>query len=220
MRDKPHLGHVTIGVNLNRTTATVAVAAAAAIIAGCGSTSKPSNGAAGGAAASATNAGSATNGAAASGSAATATGTALAAKANPKLGTILAAGPRHMTAYLFTADASGKPTCSGACASVWPPVPAGSGAAAVSGGLEAAKVGAVKRADGTSQLTYAGHPLYYFAQDGDKGDAYGQGVNGFGAPWYAVTPAGEAAKSKPSSAGASSSAGTETTSSAGKGYAY
>jgi predicted lipoprotein with Yx(FWY)xxD motif len=54
----------------------------------------------------------------------------------------------------------------------------------------AADVGMITRADGTKQVTYKGHPLYYFARDGDKGDAYGQGVVGFGASWYVLAPSG------------------------------
>jgi predicted lipoprotein with Yx(FWY)xxD motif len=200
---------------LNRTSALVALAGASALIAGCGSSGTTTSGA--GTPASATNAGGGPYGAATSGStsASGAGGTALAAKTNSKLGTIVAAGPKHLTVYMFLADTAGKPTCSGACASVWPPVPAGSGSAAVSGGLQASKVGTVTRSDGTKQLTYAGHPLYYFASDSSESDAGGEGVNGFGALWYAVAPSGEAVKG----AGSSSSSSGET-SGGGKGYSY
>jgi predicted lipoprotein with Yx(FWY)xxD motif len=46
------------------------------------------------------------------------------------------------------------------------------------------------RADGSTQVTYAGHPLYLFTSDQKAGDAKGQGINAFGAPWYVVSPAG------------------------------
>ena len=47
------------------------------------------------------------------------------------------------------------------------------------------------RSDGTMQVTYKGHPLYFFAKDGDSGDAYGEGVHGFGADWYVLAPSGK-----------------------------
>ena len=101
--------------------------------------------------------------------------------------TVLAAGPRHLTVYLFEADRGASSACSGACAAVWPPVPA---THVVAGGARSALVGSIVRADGRRQLTYAGHPLYFYARDGDAGDAYGQGISSFGASWYVVTPAG------------------------------
>jgi predicted lipoprotein with Yx(FWY)xxD motif len=51
-------------------------------------------------------------------------------------------------------------------------------------------VGTTKRSDGTSQITYNGHPLYLFEGDHKPGDTNGEGVNAFGANWYAVSPAG------------------------------
>jgi predicted lipoprotein with Yx(FWY)xxD motif len=53
-----------------------------------------------------------------------------------------------------------------------------------------AKLGTITRSDGTVQVTYNGHPLYYYAKDGDAGDAYGQGIKGFGAAWYVLAPSG------------------------------
>ena len=50
--------------------------------------------------------------------------------------------------------------------------------------------GTTKRKDGRLEVTYAGHPLYYFITDTKAGDATGQGVNGFGALWYVVSPSG------------------------------
>jgi predicted lipoprotein with Yx(FWY)xxD motif len=58
----------------------------------------------------------------------------------------------------------------------------------VAGSAMAARLGTITRSDGTRQVTYSGHPLYFFARDGDKSDAYGQGVNGFGASWYVISP--------------------------------
>jgi predicted lipoprotein with Yx(FWY)xxD motif len=100
-------------------------------------------------------------------------------------GTVLA-GEGGKTLYLFEADKNGKPTCTGDCAAAWPPAMA-SGSVTTSGSADKSKVGTVS---GTKQITYAGHPLYYFAKDKDAEDIYGNGVSAFGAEWYALTPSG------------------------------
>jgi hypothetical protein len=51
-------------------------------------------------------------------------------------------------------------------------------------------LGTTKRADGTEQLTYNGHPLYYFSADTGSGTAKGQGVKAFGSGWYVVNAKG------------------------------
>jgi hypothetical protein len=56
--------------------------------------------------------------------------------------------------------------------------------------VSASLLGTTTRADGTTQVTYAGHPLYRFISDQKAGDVTGQGVNPFGAPWYVVSPSG------------------------------
>jgi predicted lipoprotein with Yx(FWY)xxD motif len=104
-----------------------------------------------------------------------------------KLGTILAYGPKRLTVYLFEGDKGGTSTCSGECASVWPPV---SGHPQASGQAVSSHLGTISRADGTTQVTYNGHPLYLYAKDKDDGDTYGQGINAFGASWYVLTPSG------------------------------
>jgi predicted lipoprotein with Yx(FWY)xxD motif len=58
------------------------------------------------------------------------------------------------------------------------------------GAASSADLGTITRSDGTTQVTYKGHPLYFFAKDKDSGDAYGQGVKGFGADWYVLSPSG------------------------------
>ncbi len=64
-------------------------------------------------------------------------------------------------------------------------------ATATAGGAAiTANLGTITRSDGTKQVTYKGHPLYFFAKDKDDGDAYGQGVHGFGADWYVLKPSG------------------------------
>jgi len=121
-----------------------------------------------------------------------------------KDGTILAAGPKHMTVYLFEADKGGKSACSGACAGVWPPVTTG-GAPHASGSASSAELGTLTRSDGTKQVTYNGHPIYFFEKDGDAGDAYGQGVKGFGADWYVMSPSGNKIDNEESGHGSSTS---------------
>ena len=79
--------------------------------------------------------------------------------------------------------------CSGACAAAWPPVPA-KGKVTVSGSAKASDLGTITRSDGTKQVTYDGHPLYYFAGDSGPGQTSGQGSDGFGAKWWLVAPSG------------------------------
>lgn len=94
------------------------------------------------------------------------------------------------TLYLFEADSPTSSACTGSCAQVWPPLLTHGGAPAVSGPAQSALLGAVQRADGTQQVTYNGHPLYFYVGDRNPGDAHGQGLDQFGAGWYVVTPAG------------------------------
>jgi len=107
-----------------------------------------------------------------------------------KLGTILAAGPKQMTVYLFEGDQGSKPNCDSACAKAWPPLTT-SGNPSAGGRASSSDLGTTMRSDGTEQVTYKGHPLYYFIKDKDDGDAYGQGAHAFGADWYVVAPSGD-----------------------------
>ena len=66
-----------------------------------------------------------------------------------------------------------------------------SGEPKAEGGAKAADLGTTERSDGTRQLTYHGHPLYYYVSDHSSGEATGEGVNSFGAPWYVLSPKGE-----------------------------
>ena len=95
------------------------------------------------------------------------------------------------TLYLWDADHGATSTCSGACAQAWPPLTSTTTPKA-SGAVKASLLGTTKRPDGTSEVTYAGHPLYTFAGDTQAGQTTGQGSNGFGAPWWVITPAGKA----------------------------
>ena len=91
------------------------------------------------------------------------------------------------TLYLFTKDAGTTSACSGGCAKAWPPLTV-TGSAVAGAGLDASKLGTTTRADGTTQVTYNGHPLYRFATDTAPGQANGQGSGGV---WFVVSPAGD-----------------------------
>ena len=93
--------------------------------------------------------------------------------------------------YRFEADTGTMSTCTGACAQVWPPLLTSGGTPGTSGAVQAPLVGSSPRADGTRQVTYNGHPLYYFAGDKAPGDVKGQGINNFGGSWYIVSPNGD-----------------------------
>lgn len=94
------------------------------------------------------------------------------------------------TLYTFEGDQGPDSSCYGACAKQWPPALT-EGKPKARGEASAAMVGASKRKDGTVQLVYAGHPLYYYS--GDKGGAEynGQGTSAFGGEWYVIRPSGE-----------------------------
>ena len=96
-----------------------------------------------------------------------------------------------MTIYLFVADNGTTSNCYTSCAAVWPPVLT-TGAPQAGAGADASLLGTTTRTDGKIEVTYAGHPLYYFVQDKARGDVTGQGVNGFGGLWWVLTPSGAA----------------------------
>jgi predicted lipoprotein with Yx(FWY)xxD motif len=106
-----------------------------------------------------------------------------------KIGTFLVDG-HGRTLYLFQKDKTTRSTCSGACATDWPPLLT-SGKAKASGSVRKALLGTTKRSDGTTQVTYKGHPLYTYSGDQKAGDTNGQGVSAYGARWYAVSPSGK-----------------------------
>jgi predicted lipoprotein with Yx(FWY)xxD motif len=105
-------------------------------------------------------------------------------------GTYLADGSGRAL-YMWEADDVGKSNCSADCALAWPPLIT-SARPSVSGGARSADVGMITRADRTKQVTYKGHPLYYFAVDSGAGTTKGQGSDSFGARWWLLSPAGNA----------------------------
>lgn len=109
--------------------------------------------------------------------------------ANSSLGRIVV-DARGRTLYLFEKDRGGRSSCSGACATYWPPAVV-RGKALAGTGARRSLIGTSRRGDGRRQLTYAGHPLYRFTGDQAPGQATGEGMNAFGAEWYVVSPAGK-----------------------------
>lgn len=104
------------------------------------------------------------------------------------LGEVLV-GPEGMTLYMFDPDAQGDSTCYDQCATAWPPLTLDDGAEPAAGeGVDAALLGTTERTDGTTQVTYDGWPLYYWAQDAAPGDATGQAVNDV---WWVLDASGE-----------------------------
>jgi predicted lipoprotein with Yx(FWY)xxD motif len=112
---------------------------------------------------------------------------------------------RGRTLYLFAKDKAGKSSCSGQCATFWPPVIAGA-KPRVGSGATASLVGTTKRTDGRMQVTYNHHPLYTFAKDTKKGQTSGEELDAFGAKWYVLSPAG-AKIAKPTSFSSSGGGG-------------
>ena len=109
--------------------------------------------------------------------------------ANTRLGQVLV-DSTGLTVYLFLADSGAMSACNSAsCVQYWPPVLT-NGAPQAGAGVNASLLGTAMRSDGSTQVTYAGHPLYRFISDKKAGDATGQAVNAFGAPWYVVSPSG------------------------------
>jgi len=105
-----------------------------------------------------------------------------------------------------THDGPGTSTRTGQCATFWPRLTT-SGPLASSAGVKASLLGTSPCSDGSTQVTYAGHPVYHFAEDKAAGDIKGQGSTGSGAKWWILSPDGSAITRTVSAAPATSSAG-------------
>jgi predicted lipoprotein with Yx(FWY)xxD motif len=105
------------------------------------------------------------------------------------LGLILADSEGH-TLYAFSKDSPKASACEGACAKAWPPLLVESGEPEPSNGASAARLGTITRADGSRQVTYAGHPLYSYSGDKQPGAATGNGSSAFGGTWTALKGSG------------------------------
>jgi predicted lipoprotein with Yx(FWY)xxD motif len=117
----------------------------------------------------------------------------------PSLGTFLT-GANGKTLYTYSGDAPNSSTCTGDCATAWPPFTVPAGGQPTAGAGVTGTLGTLTRADGTTQVSYNGLPLYYWQGDATAGDATGDGVNGFAVARVGGTVA---APSAGSSAGAS-----------------
>ena len=118
---------------------------------------------------------------------------------NSGLGKILV-DSQGRTLYLFQQDSGTKSTCSGGCATAWPPLRA-SGKPTAGAGAKASLLGTTPRSDGRPQITYNGHPLYGYQGDSKPGDTNGQAISAFGAPWYVLSAAGSEITTASSSSG-------------------
>ena len=105
------------------------------------------------------------------------------------LGTILV-DSKGNTLYVFMNDTGDTSTCTGDCAATWPALIA-TGEVKAGGGVTGSLLSTSARDDGTTQVTYNGHPLYHFAGDQAPGDTNGEGVGGI---WFVVSPAGDPVK--------------------------
>jgi predicted lipoprotein with Yx(FWY)xxD motif len=93
------------------------------------------------------------------------------------------------TVYMFTADMHGMSMCTGSCTKPWPAVTT-TGTPTAGSGVQASALGTIANG-GAQQVTYLGHPLYYFIRDKSAGSTAGEGINHFGGSWYVISPAGK-----------------------------
>jgi len=169
--------------------ASAGLAAAALVVAACGSSGSSGGGTAASSAPPASSAASAGN----------------ALKTATISGTTVLTNSQGFTLYWFVPDTSTKSNCNGSCATFWPPV---KGPVTAGTGMTG-KLGTIKRADGSTQATYNGHPLYTYKADTAPGEAKGNGINASGGVWHEMTASGGAS---------SGSAGASSSSSGGYGY--
>jgi predicted lipoprotein with Yx(FWY)xxD motif len=162
-----------------------AAAAAAAVVAACSTSGTPS--------------GTSSSG----GSSAHVAAAAVGLKTAKVGGVTVLTNTKGFTLYSFAPDTSTTSKCNGTCAQNWPPVKPAT-ASGVNGAFAT-----IKRSDGSTQLTFHGHPLYTFVADKSPGQANGNGVNAFGGLWHEVPASGSAAPAGSSSSG-----------SGGGGYGY
>ena len=154
-----------------------AAAAAAAVVAACSSSSTPST--------TSSSGGSSTH------TAAVAVGLKTA-----KVGAVtVLTSAKGFTLYSFAPDSSTKSACNGACAQSWPPVKPATASAVKS------PFATITRSDGSTQLTFHGHPLYTFVGDKSPGQAKGNGLNAFGGLWHEAPASGGAAPASSTSSG-------------------
>lgn len=166
-----------------------AVAAVAVGVAACGGSSSSKTNSSPSGSASASNASSTSS----------AKGVRVGTASGP-LGTYLV-GPAGRALYIWAADSGGKSSCSGSCATAWPPLTTKATPTAGSGAVSS-DLRTITRSDGAEQVTYKGRPLYYYAGDTGSGSTNGQGSDQFGAKWWLISPSGGTVSKKSSSGSA------------------
>ncbi len=109
------------------------------------------------------------------------------------------------TLYFDKSDTASKIACTGGCAAIWPPVvlPKGDHSAKAGKGVAQSSLGVVHRPGGALQVTYAGHPLYRYVQDGAPGQVKGEGVGGFFVVKVSAKKLSAPTTTKPSGGGSS-----------------
>ncbi len=93
--------------------------------------------------------------------------------------------------YLFTRDRPNRSRCRRGCANAWPPLKT-KRSPRVGDGLDSALIGTTKRRNGSKQVTYNGHPVYFYVDDRKPGQVRCQDIREFGGTWLVVSPDGEA----------------------------
>lgn len=176
----------------------ILLAAAALAVAGCGSDSGSGSGDSGAAATEATPATGSSDaaddetqepdGAATSDGPADTRGTVIQVSGS-QFGGILYNGDKQAI-YLFDKEKTSRSECYDECAEEWPPVLT-TGEPRAGSGADDELLGTTKRDDGKTQVTYNGHPLYYYAHEG-SGEVKCHNVSGFGGLWLVLDPAGDA----------------------------
>jgi predicted lipoprotein with Yx(FWY)xxD motif len=118
-------------------------------------------------------------------------------------GTAVLTNAKGFTLYWFGPDTSTTSNCNGSCTTFWPPV---KGPATLAAGVKGT-LGTITRADGSTQATFGGHPLYTYTGDSAPGQNSGNGVTLNGGVWHEVTASGAAAATSPSTSKTGSSNG-------------
>jgi len=116
-------------------------------------------------------------------------GAARVGVANSTLGRIVVDN-KGRTLYLFEKDKNRRSACYGLCTTYWPPLLT-HGKPVARTGVRQSLLGVTRRANGSEQVTYAGHPLYRFVEDRQAGQTKGEGLQEFGGGWEVLSPAGK-----------------------------
>jgi predicted lipoprotein with Yx(FWY)xxD motif len=135
----------------------------------------------------------------------TATGITTVGVRSGQLGSYLVDGAGRAL-YRFTSDGSNASSCKGTCLIYWPALTS-AGKPVAAAGVDAALLATFAGPGGARWVSYAGHPLYYFALDKAAGDTKGQGLNDFGAKWWLVAPSGKSITGGPPASSAGYSGG-------------